>query len=252
MNFLNAIQRKNVNRRASGRVNEKIHPKDQMFTGNMERYLGVGEDAMRRISGVLSQENKTPTRVLDLACGHGRVARHLKARFPDAEIVGSDVMPHAVEFCATELGLTPHLSSRDLAEVEFDKPFDLVWSGSLMTHLSEANARKMLSLMVRSISNSGVAAWTVHGRHAASKFDAGKWTYNLSAEKFGALVASFRNDEYAYTDYEHMKDYGISLTPLSWILRELNSFKECRLIACIERGWDEHQDLIAIAKRPVV
>ena len=233
------------------KINQTIHPKDQMYNGNWERYESVGHDALRKIQSILSISNASPRRILDLACGHGRVARHLRASFPDSVIVGSDLMPHAIEFCANEFGYIAHLSSTDLDSITFDQPFDLIWSGSLMTHLNETSALKMLSLMIRALQPGGYAIWTTHGRYLKSRYNSRKWPYLLSPDQFRGIVELFDEGNYAYVDYDGKRGYGISMTPLPWVMKSISPHLDIRLTAMIERGWDSHQDVIGIIKAPV-
>lgn len=232
-------------------LSKTIHPKDQMYLGDWGHYESVGRDALKKIEAVLSINDVNPTRILDFACGHGRVARHLVSAFPSAEIVGSDVMPHAIEFVSAELGLVPHLSNTNFDDVKFDKQFDLIWSGSLMTHLNEASAQKMINMFWRSLSPNGVAIWTVHGRYVSSLFHGGEWPYNLSHDQFSEIAHLFDAGKYAYTDYSHMKNYGISMTPLAWLLQNISPYSDLRILSFIEQGWAEHQDIVAVVKRPM-
>lgn len=232
-------------------VSEVIHPQDQMYTGNMTRYLSVGRNAMNSINTILSLTGVQPKHILDYACGCGRVCRHLRADYPEAKIVASDIMPHGIQFCADTFSATPHLASPNMKSVSFGQGFDLIWSGSLITHIDESKALAMIDMMIRSLNDNGVAIWSQHGRYV-ERFEAkGKWPYKLSPPAMANLAAQYRAGKYAYTDYEHMRGYGISITPMNWLFDAIAQHKSVRFVGLVERGWDNHQDVVAIQKKPI-
>jgi len=234
------------------KVAKEIHPDDQMHGSTLERYFHVGRDGIRNICSVMILNGaEEPQNILDFACGHGRIARYLAAAFPGAKITGSDLMPSAISFVEETFGFKPHTSSYDLKTLNFDTKFDLIWSGSLMTHLRQDSARDMIELFGRSLSENGLAIFTIHGRHVADKWKTGKWPYRLQKETLIELGKLYHRGEYAYSDYDHMKGYGISITPLGWLMSVLQDHPELMLVSLAERGWDNHQDVVAIAKRDV-
>ena len=57
----------------------------------------------------------------------------------------SDVKGAAARFCAEQFRATMWLSDADIATVSAPRSFDLIWSGSLITHLSEADSALVLA-----------------------------------------------------------------------------------------------------------
>src|SRR4051812_41607684 len=75
---------------------------DAMWNTGQEWYFYVGESGLNCILAALVLSRlETVTSVLDLPCGHGRVSRHIRSAFPDAELAFCDVDPKSVYFCAT-------------------------------------------------------------------------------------------------------------------------------------------------------
>ena len=69
-----------------------ISEKDDMFSGNLDHYFGVGKSAMINIIQTLNLAKCGPPKnILDLPCGHGRVMRYLREKFPDAALTGCDL-----------------------------------------------------------------------------------------------------------------------------------------------------------------
>lgn len=232
-------------------VDRRIHPDDQMHQSTVERYLDVGRDAIRGIAAIQTLVGVgEPSSVLDLACGHGRVARYLAVAYPEATLVGCDTMARALPFYAETFGAEVVESKHDFSQLELGRQFDLIWSGSLMTHLPETAAKGMVDFMARHLTPGGLAVFTTHGRYVATKWR-GDFPYRMSRDTLRSLSEQFEAGQYSYSDYDHMKNYGISMTPLSWIMTRLWEHPELRLASLVERGWDDHQDVVAFVRRDI-
>ena len=57
--------------------------------------------------------------ILDLPCGHGRVARHLRVRFPGSQLICCDINRDGVDFCQSSYAATGMYSNAEL-DVHFD------------------------------------------------------------------------------------------------------------------------------------
>jgi SAM-dependent methyltransferase len=106
--------------------------------------------------------------VLDMPCGFGRVARHLRTAFPHAKLTCCDLYQDRVDFCSREFRADGVKSKENYDDIEFPHTFDLIWVGSLLTHLPEPLFKKALALFSRSLSPNGIAVVTTQGRHARS------------------------------------------------------------------------------------
>lgn len=116
------------------RVSKKISEFDTMMDRDLTGYLGVGKsalDAIRSVTGDLD-----PQSILDLPCGHGRVARHLRSAYPKADLFVSDLDEIGADFCAKEFNAQKLVSVKNFVDLNFEKNFDLIWVGSLVTHLN--------------------------------------------------------------------------------------------------------------------
>ena len=103
------------------RIDVTLSPNDEMFTGDLDDYIGVAETAIVQIAHAMALTGRTDCRrILDLPCGHGRVLRALRAVFPDAELVACDINRNAVDFCAAQFGALPVYSTPDPHEIPLD------------------------------------------------------------------------------------------------------------------------------------
>lgn len=233
-------------------VSEEIASGDEMFTGNREHYLAVGRSALRCIELALLAARRSPAEVknvLDLPSGHGRVLRVLRAAFPDASLTACDLAREAVDHCAAAFAARPVYSSPDLRKLELPGRFDLIWCGSLFTHLDEPRWVELLELFAGALEPRGVLVFTVHGRALLERVRTG-WDYGLPVETLRRLARDFERRGFGYADYAGQPDFGISVSSRSFVLSLLERHPELRVVGFTERGWDDHQDVVACAKDP--
>lgn len=69
-------------------VSTTIHAGERMVSETQAIYMAIGRDAFRSIMAglIVSTHTRDCQKVVDYGCGHGRVARHLRAWFPTAEM----------------------------------------------------------------------------------------------------------------------------------------------------------------------
>ena len=227
-------------------VDPRISPHDAMYTGDGRHYFSVGLDAIRAID--TAAPAAAPARILDLPCGHGRVLRFLKARFPDASITACDLDPDGIAFCADSFGALAAQSSTELEQLELPGPFDLIWCGSLVTHLDEHRNAALLALFERELSPDGVALMTTHGELVAARLRTGD-SYQLEPDDAAAALAAYDATGFGYADYPWSPGYGVSISSRDWIDAAATR-AGLNVTRYEERGWDDHQDVVALRRRP--
>jgi hypothetical protein len=77
--------------------------------------------------------------------------------FPEAAITASDLYQRHVDFCVRAFGVEGHISSDDLSAVDFGRRFDLIFCGSLLTHVPELGFVEALKLISRFLSDSSLS-----------------------------------------------------------------------------------------------
>lgn len=218
-------------------------------------YFNVGKSAVGAIiAALLSAGVASPRRILDLACGNGRITRHLALLFPDAEITVCDLYPEMVQFCVDTFGARPALSTENLAELRFDRDFDLIWCGSLLTHCDAALFVGALHTMRRALATPGVAVATVHGRRAlALQHYAWKLcpdTLFRPAERafhrtgFG-FINTFDDEAKRLFPLNANLGGGHSLSSAAYVSGLIAEMEDVALLFYREMGWNGHQDVVA-------
>lgn len=268
MNGLEKLTRMFELHRVYGRMMDAYHasdiertmdPNDKEFVAagdwSVLHYFDVGADALRIIVKALIGSLREPPRsILDFPCGSGRVTRHLRHFFPEARIVASDLYDYHVNFCVERFGADGVLSKENPDDLEFGERFNLIFCGSLLTHLPEDLFRATLRLMRRSLSEAGIAVVTIHGRHS-NFIQKHKWKY-LDDQLYEVAEATLPSVGFGYVDYQHdfkktfdqQVRYGIALTRPRWSLAALEAANDIRVLSYIEREWDDHQDVLVFGR----
>jgi SAM-dependent methyltransferase len=239
-------------------VIEEISPRDNMFQ-DRKRYLNSGRRALECIRlGLAAAGKGDPGSVLDLASGHGRVLRWIKAAFPDARLGACDIDRDAVDFCAATFGAEPIYGQADPAAVVIDEPFEAIWSGSLFTHLPPAQWPGFLGLVERTLVPGGLVVFTTHGRRVAEAIADPERRHVYDPIDHEALLRDFERDGAAYAEYQHgsnVRDrlslpptYGISLTRPSVVCAILETRPGLQLVGFAEARFNR-QDVISAVRR---
>lgn len=244
--------------RARG-VDQTLDAADKEFAGSeawrREHYFRVGADALRLIvANLVANRRPPPPRILDFPSGSGRVTRHLRAFFPQSEITVCDLYESHVAFCARQFEAVPHLSRENLDDVSFDGVFDLVFCGSLLTHLPQRGADAALRLIARSLSPQGIAIVSFQGRHS-DYIQKHKWKY-LADRLYDRAQRAVRRRGFGYVDYEGsfrtlfaaQARYGVALVRPHWVMRALEGREDIRILSYAERAWDDHQDVLVFGR----
>jgi len=230
-------------------VIEDIAAEDEMFTGDREAYLSVGRSALRCISVSLMAagiEAVSIRTILDLPCGHGRVLRHLSETFPDADITACDLRRDAVDYCAKTFGARALYSDEDVENIALPpNSFDLIWVGSLLTHLRADRWRDFLGLFERSLRLGGLLIFSAHGREAFRRTAEETFDYGVGGPAKADILFGYQRFGFGYAAYVTSKTFGHSLTRPDWVLQEIAKFPQLRVVHFAETAWDNHHDIYA-------
>jgi hypothetical protein len=235
-------------------VSREIAPGDEMFTGNADHYFEVGSSALRCIEGALRVAGRHPDTVktiVDLPCGHGRVQRFLRKAFPQATLVACDLNRAGVDYCGATFGALKVYSDPEVDRIPLGGVFDLIWCGSLLTHLPRKKCAEFLGFFQRLLGRNGILVFTLHGRHVARELARGRNPHELDEPGVAQLLRQYREQGFGYTDYPGSPGYGFSLAHPSFVTASLLDDPLWRLLAYHEAGWDGRQDSIAVQKSSI-
>ena len=224
----------------------EVSPNDSMYNSDPGRYFMLGRAALRNIRlALLSARRDAVETILDLPCGHGRVLRTLRAAYADAAITACDLDRDGVDFCAQTLGAEPVYSKIDPGDVELPGNYDLIWCGSLLTHIDAPRVDGFLDLFRRSLAPHGVVVFTTHGETVAERVrQRNPGAFGLDPEQTDRLLDDYERTGFAYQDYRAEPGYGTTLSSPAWICARLERFPDLRMVTYAERAWGS-QDVVA-------
>jgi SAM-dependent methyltransferase len=184
-----------------------------------------------------------PSRILDFGCGHGRVLRALRAEFPNARITACDIDQDAVDFCVRTFGAEGVYSSPDPREVRFDQEFDLMWLGSVFTHLNLSAWERLLRLLAGSLALGGLVVFTTAGASCAQRLRDGEVNLSLEPEAIESMLRGFDESGFGYGEYplrirrDHSsEEYGVTLIDPDRV-RSLAATAGLQTVHHIPSGW---------------
>ena len=230
-------------------VIDELDPADTMFAGNSAHYRRVGLSALKclRLALLAAGKDKVSS-LLDCPCGFGRVLRVLQAAFPTTQLAACDLDRQAVDFCARIFGAKPYYSNADPGRIELADTFDLIWCGSLLTHLPKDRFVAFIRFFESRLEPGGVFVFTTHGRRPAEWIRTGLRTYGLHASVFPRLLGAYDHEGFGYADYPGQVDNGVSLSSPTWVCAQLRQFDRLRIVLYSEAEWDDHQDVVACVR----
>jgi trans-aconitate methyltransferase len=217
---------------------------DQMLRpGSHLHYRDVGESATRCIYGALLMANvDSPGSILDFGSGSGRVTRWLRACFPDADLSASEIIDESLEFLAKQFKAETWKSSPDVFGLTAPKKYDLIWAGSVLTHLSEQKTITLMQKFRDWLNPGGVAVVTTHGKRMIENVRNRAFQY-MDRELEEQFLTDYKARGYAYANYRG-EQYGVSANTISWVTDAVEAMN-CRIITISEHAWDQHQDVVA-------
>jgi SAM-dependent methyltransferase len=221
-------------------VDPTISDRDDMFVaGQLDHYLRAGISALEIISEAMLLARKAHFHsLLDIPCGYGRVTRHLVKFFPDSEIFVSEIDKAKQTFCASTFGGREIDLPADFSR-EPTRHFDMIFVGSLLTHLDATQSIDAISYLLKSLSEGGLLIMTTQGRYATSQ------SASLGYLRHNTL-RSFMRKGFGY-EARGGGDNRMAMAP-SWVLRILESMPDARVLLHKEQGWALHQDVFVVEK----
>jgi SAM-dependent methyltransferase len=233
------------------KVSLRLSEDDGMYVPTNEyHYLSVGLSAVRCINTVLDRANrKQPvTSVLDFPCGYGRVLRFLKVRFPEAKIMGVEIEQEYLDFCESAFNVDTAISKKDISQLKIAGKYDVIWCGSLFTHIDQKSAEDLLKLFNSKLTKNGVCVFTTHGQLPINWLKKKERDYGLTPKSVKQLLAQLKKSGYGYADYPEMPGYGVSAVTHECMTKLAKKAGKWEEVVHLEHGWDNHQDVYGYIK----
>jgi SAM-dependent methyltransferase len=157
-------------------VNTAIHRNDQMFTHSLRehkdtgaalaQYFNIGLQQYHLLQQIVravfdDEPDAGKIRILDFACGYGRLVRFLPLLAPIGNIRASELQSEALDFVVSEFGVKGIPSLEDPSLFHAEEKFDLIWVASLFSHLPASLFSAWLEKLYSLLSPSGILCFSV-------------------------------------------------------------------------------------------
>src|SRR6267378_1570838 len=228
-------------------LSKEIHPADQMWLTGKDWYFSVGKDGLEAVLRALSLSwLERVSAILDLPCGHGRVARHLRAAFPDIRMFFCDIDQSGVDFCANSFLGTPITSKPELTTVPLPN-VDVIWVGSLFTHVDLDRTKRWLAYLAEHLNEHGVLVATFHGGWSIEEQ---KTHPMIDSASWAEIMRQYDASGFGFARYSHtdLSDLGVSLAKPSKVIDIASAIEGVRIIGYMERGWADNHDVLMLTK----
>lgn len=230
-------------------ISTEIHIGDEMYRTGPGHYYTIGQSAIRAIlPGLATTWLPNVQTILDLPCGYGRVARHLRQAFPDAAMTFCDIEKAGVDFCAEQFNGKGVYSDPDMRKVNLPKNQDLIWIGSLFTHLDEARTRDWLAYLAQHLSPHGILVATFHGLFFPELLKSQQNV--LTGADWPTAERGLAKTGYGYSPYptDTYGDFGISVASPAKLLEIATGIPDTRVVSYTERGWGNNHDVLILCR----
>ena len=226
-------------------VSRIIHPNDVMYNSSLkdEDYYYCGESALSVISAALLNSRISSVRnILDFSSGYGRVTRFLRAFFPAAHLTCSEVEEEAAKWCAQNFNASNIVTSKDVDLVAIDEKFDMIWLGSVFTHMDYERIKTLLKKLYGCLKPNGVIIASFRGEKMYQTYLSNPDLHNRDKD----LVVEYEKTGRAYKRYPGWKDdWGLSLISTHFLHALGNDLPDSRMIMHGEVVWASAHDVLA-------
>jgi len=178
---------------------------------------------------------------LDFGCGCGRFLIEARRRWPQSRWTGSDVDARAIEWCAENLkGVTAVVNESDPPLPFANGAFDLIWCGSVFTHLDEQKQDAWLLELRRVLSTEGCIIASLMGEASFAGLKMPAWVAErIRTEGFLFLRTGF--DEGIHPDWYQSAYHTREYVERHW-------GEHFKIAAYLPLGLAGYQDLVVLRR----
>ena len=154
-----------------------VHPKDQMLLHSLahlrdpnaavSQYFNVALQQYRVVWQLLQRlypEGLEQIRLLDFACGYGRLLRFMSLGLRPQQILASEIQADCLGFVGERFGVPTQQSFAEPERFAPARSFDVIWVASLFSHLPGHLFEAWLARLKACLSPDGVLCFSVHDR----------------------------------------------------------------------------------------
>lgn len=210
------------------RIIDVIHPDDEMFLYFLKKghenkkaislYMDSGKAMLQDFLSIVSPLNIAidNASILEFACGYGRFTRHLLGIVDSSQVTVADIYTKAVDFQKNQFGVKGFYSASEPDDILIPDLYDIVFVGSLFSHLPYSIWGKMLVKLYQSLKSGGALIFSVHGPGCMSRDAAmppSGFLYMPSSES-RTLAKDIYGTTYVTIDFVNKQVYELTNRPV--------------------------------------
>jgi SAM-dependent methyltransferase len=212
--------------------------------GTIPQFFAGGEamaDSVEAALGGVGRSLAAGGDLLDFGCGCGRLLAALERRFPVLRVSGCDVDAEAVEWCRRRFPGMEFRTNAEWPPCDFPPAsFDLVWCGSVFTHIDERHQDAWLEEARRLLRPGGLLLASVHGRRSWEKWPPFWGRQRLARDGFFFLRSGV--DAGQHPDW-----YQVAWHTEAYVRQHWSQWFEVR--SYLDGGLNGYQDLVVAVPR---
>lgn len=201
------------------------------FAESTVRHYSALEQIANRVFGGINNVDS----ILDFASGYGRLTRILLQKLPREKIWVSDIYHDAMIWQRNEFGINTITSTTDPFRFVHNKQHDIIFVGSLFSHLPATTFRGWLQVLSKHLSPRGVLAFSVH--------DVSILPPGVSPDKSGLTYLRFSESQSL-----DLESYGMSYVTEDYVAKEIAGLPDISAWKHYPRALYENQDLYVVAR----
>lgn len=229
---------------------DAISPDDEMyvFTRNSTDqkeassylYFEAGKECFKSIENIILSSGRSLSEIgsyLDFACGYGRVTRFLVQELESSKVWVSDIYKDAVDFQKKYFGVNGFYSETEPSKVNFPMKYEVIYVGSLFSHLPESRFEEWLLTLYNTLEENGILIFSTHGNSLcppAIKTDPSGFTFWHGSESRSLST----------------EEYGSTFVTRDWVERLAKKLGISN-ISFLEKGLAGYQDIYVAAKKVI-
>lgn len=212
-------------------VGNECHPSVEI---PIHYYFDDGSVSAHKLVVIMESEGlggEEKVKVLEFASGYGMVTRHLK-RYPQLDLVCSDIHQDAIDFLQNTLGARAFLSNSQPEEFRSEEKFDATFALSFFTHMPKDSFGRWIGALYRTLKPRGRLIFTTHGYATLADIP------GIEMPPDGLLF--FASSEQKDLDPQ---EYGNTIVKPEYVMAQIIENTGSKHIVYKHAGWWSRQDI---------
>jgi SAM-dependent methyltransferase len=158
-------------------------------------------------------------------------------------LTACDINREAVDFCAANFDAAAVYSDDDPSKIPLQGRFDLIWVGSLFTHLDRTQWLDFFSFLADRTAPGGLLVFTTMGPLPSFSLR----TLGMWDDQIRDMLDGYARDGFGYSEYKWTSDWGLTICSREFVVGAIEAHAEMRLLGYEPGTWGL-QNVIACAK----